>query len=166
MSSLGCAVRFILGRLAHWGATWRLSCSSGVAVPSGVPQGSRRVHRGSLGSLECNLGDVGFRWNQWGTHLVSSYSSWLTGVHPGCRRVYPWSLDSMGCSLGSVGFIRGRWVHRGASGGLWVHQGSLDSLGCALGVVGFIRDRWVHWDAPWGPSGSSGVAILLHWNAH
>ena len=35
---------------------------------------------------------------------------------------------------------------------------SLGSLGLALGAVGFIWGRWVHWCAPWGQSGSSGVA--------
>ena len=42
-----------------------------------------------------------------------------------------------------------------------VHPGSLGELGCALGVVVFIRVRLVHWGAPWGWSGSSGVAGFI-----
>ena len=43
----------------------------------------------------------------------------------------------------SIGvFIRGRWVHRVAS-------------------CGFMQGSWVHRSAPWGSSGSSGVAGLI-----
>ena len=52
----------------------------------------------------------------------------------------------------------GRRVNSGSLGSLTVHPGTLDSLGCVLLVEPFSRDRWVHWGAPWGSSGSSGVA--------
>ena len=54
--------------------------------------GGRQVHPGSLGSLMCALGVVGFirgRWVHWGA--------------PWGRRIYPGSLDSMVCALGSSG---------------------------------------------------------------
>ena len=76
--------------------------------------GCGRVHPGTLGTLECALGDVRFirgRCVQWGTTLWASCASWATGltrVLPGCRRVHPFSLGSMECALGFVGFISGR----------------------------------------------------------
>ena len=169
LSSLGCAlgaVRFILVRYAHWGTPWQLSGSSGVAVPAAVRPGSRQVHRDSLGSLECNLGEDWFiqvLWDQWDTPSVPSCPSGAPWMSSGSSVVAGFNGGALWGSSGSSGVAGLTEVH---PAGRWVHQGSLHSLGCALGVVGFIRVRWVHWDTPWVPSGSSGVAILLQWDAH
>ena len=105
-----------------------------------VRHGCRRVHSGSLGTIEFALGVVGFILG----HCVHAL-----------------------CALGFVGFIQGRWVHAGAPwgasgsfgivgftrvhpGGRQVYSECLGSRGCAMGGVGFIRDRWVHSGAPWG----------------
>ena len=53
--SQGCtqrAVGFIRGRWIHWGAPWGSSGSSGVTGFTGMCPGVRRVHPGSLASLE------------------------------------------------------------------------------------------------------------------
>ena len=64
-------------------------------------------------------------------------------MHPAGSRVHPGQLGS----LHGVRYGRRR-----------VHPWSLASLGCDWMVVKFIWGRWVHWGAPWGLSGSYGVA--------
>ena len=83
----------------------------------------RRVRPGSLGSLGCALGVVGFIRGRW-VHLV----------RPGGCRVHPVSLGSVGCVLRAFGFRSVHWgvpwcrrVHPGSfgvrTGGRRVHQG-------------------------------------------
>ena len=70
-----------------------------------VLPGDQRVRSGSLGSLGCTLGVVGFlldRWVHW-------------GVRPGGHHVSLGSLSLLGYSVVVVGFVQGRWVYWGAS---------------------------------------------------
>ena len=79
-------------------------CSLWVVVIVRVRPGYRLVHSGSLGSLGCALGVVGFFLGRW----IHSSVTWESLG----------SLGVVGCVLGVVGFIRGRWVHIGAPSGL------------------------------------------------
>ena len=100
----------------------------------------RRVHPGSLDTLGCALGVVGF----------------IRG--------------SLRCALGFVGSSNVCLVHWGSPWGSSVSSGvawlvsvrpwSRHSVHweCALGVVLFIR---VHWGAPFGSSGSSGITGFI-----
>ena len=69
---------FIRARWIHWGAPFGLSGSPGVTAFIRVRPAGRRVLPGSLHSLECALGVVGY------IQVAGSM-----GVHLGCRRVHP-----------------------------------------------------------------------------
>ena len=132
----------------HWGAPFGSSVVGFIGVRSkgrrvslgslGCAAGFIEVrpedglgHPGSLRSLGCALGVVGFVRCHWAALWWSSGSSGLSGFTAVC----PW--------------------------GLWGRPGSLVSLGCAIGVDGLICVRWIVWGAPWGSSGSSGVASFI-----
>ena len=102
--------------LVYWGATWRSSGPSGFTWCTGVRPRDPQVHPGSL---ECDLGVVGFvrgpgfirsRRVHWGALWAVSRPAGFTGVRPGGCRIHSGLLDFLGCSLGVVGYIRGRWV--------------------------------------------------------
>ena len=69
---------FIRDRWIHWGAPFSLSGSPGVTGFIRVRPVGRRVLPGSLHSLECALGVVGY------IQVAGSM-----GVRLGCRRVHP-----------------------------------------------------------------------------
>ena len=104
-----CALGVVGYIRCHWlhrGASSESFGSSGVAGFTGVRSVCRRFHPGSLGSLGCAQGIVGFIWvvvftcvRPWGVGiirvgcvhldapLVSSRSSGFSGVSPGSPRV-------------------------------------------------------------------------------
>ena len=103
--SLG-VVRYIRCHWVHRGAPWESFGSSGVAGFTGVRPVCRRFHPGSLGSLGCAQGIVGFIWVVFfpgvrplgvgiirvgwvhlDAPLVSSGSSGFSGVRPWSPRV-------------------------------------------------------------------------------
>ena len=82
----------------------------------GVHPGGRWVRSGSLDSLGCALGVVGFdqgRWVHWGAPWGSYGSFGFIGVHHVARRVRLWSLGSLWCAMGLIGFTGFIWVHPG-----------------------------------------------------
>ena len=139
----------------------------GVAAFIVLRPGCRKVRSRSLGSLGCALvfvGLVGGSRVHWGSPWGSSGSFGVARVHPGGHRDRSGSLGCLVCALGIVGFghgggVRSGWLGLlGCPGGRRFRSESLGSLGCVLGDVGFVRCRWVHCCAPWGSSGSFGIA--------
>ena len=100
-------VGFIRCRRVYLGVLWGSSCTSWDAVFVGVRPGGRRVHPGSIGSLERVVGISG-----------SSGIAGFIVVRLGGSRIHQGSLDSFGCALWVNGFIRVRLVYRGAPWGL------------------------------------------------
>ena len=88
---------FIRGHSVHWGAPWGSSDSFRVAGFIRERPGNRRVRSGSLGSLRCAIGVVGF------------VRGWFVGLC--ARRVRSVSLEYLGCAVGVVGIVWCRWVH-------------------------------------------------------
>ena len=177
--------RILLGRRVHWHTAWASLGSFGVAGFIGVRPVYRWIRSGSLGSMGCALGVVGFvrgLWFHWEAHrgssgfvrglLVHLLAHWgsvvsfgvagLIGLRPVCCRVPSASLGSLVCTVDDVGLFGVRGLRLGGRGGApWGRQdrfGRLGLLRCALEVVGLSCGRWVHWGAPLGTSDSLGVS--------
>ena len=149
-------VGFVRGHWVHWGAPLWSSGSFVVDNLIEVHRGGHQVYPGSLDSLGCALGVVGFIRGcgvhcdaPWGLSvhpvcLAHWASPWgasgsfgvagIIGVHSGCRRTHPVSPGSFAHGLTAL-FIGVR------PGDRPVRRGS---LGYAIGVVGFIWGPWVN----------------------
>ena len=124
MYALG-VVGFIWCRWVHLGAPWGSLRSSVDVGFTRVRPGVRWVHPGSLRSLRCALGVVGFirgrlvhsRAHTDGVVFMrvvgSSDVVGFTLVHHGGHSVHPESLVSRGCAFQFDGFIMRGWVHSG-----------------------------------------------------
>ena len=121
---------FILSWVVDWGSLG----TSGIVGFTLVHSGGCSVHPGSLGTLACALGVVGFILGR----LV-------------CLRAPCLSLGSSGVTWFTLGVVASvvRFTHA-RLGGRWFHQGSLGSVACTLRVFGFISGRLVNSRTPWG----------------